>query len=164
MRGSMTRGMPSSFRISSSQSSVSRFIKSVREALVTSVTCSPVKFQISQESMVPNSRSPLSAFFRAPDTFSKIHLIFGPEKYVASGSPVFARRRSCPPCFASALQISSVRVSCQTMALWIGLPVRLSQTTVVSRWLVTPTATICSGTMRPRSSAVVITASIRSQI
>src|SRR2546423_14980365 len=34
--------------------------------------------------------------------------------------------------------MSMVRVSCQTMALCTGLPVFFSQTTVVSRWLVTP--------------------------
>jgi hypothetical protein len=33
-----------------------------------------------------------------------------------------------------------VRVSCQTTALWIGLPLERSHTTVVSRWFVTPTA------------------------
>ncbi|MNT90064.1 hypothetical protein D3C72_2308980 [compost metagenome] len=31
-----------------------------------------------------------------------------------------------------------MRRSCQTMALWIGLPVSRSQTTTVSRWLVMP--------------------------
>ncbi len=36
--------------------------------------------------------------------------------------------------------MSAVRVSCQTIALWMGLPERRSHTTVVSRWLVTPTA------------------------
>ena len=34
----------------------------------------------------------------------------------------------------------SVRVSCQTMALYQGRPVFGFQTTVVSRWLVTPIA------------------------
>ena len=38
------------------------------------------------------------------------------------------------------LQIRSVRVSCQTMALWTASPVVRSQTTVVSRWLVMPMA------------------------
>jgi hypothetical protein len=51
--------------------------------------------------MLPNSTSPLSAFARTPSTLSRIHLIFGPEKYVAIGSPVFARKRSCPPSEAS---------------------------------------------------------------
>ena len=33
-----------------------------------------------------------------------------------------------------------VRVSCQTIALYTGLPVFLSHTTAVSRWFVMPTA------------------------
>ena len=40
---------------------------------------------------------------------------------------------------------SAVRVSCQTMALCTGLPVCRSHTTVVSRWLVMPSPTTCSG-------------------
>jgi len=77
----------------------------------------PVRFQMHQVSMVPNRRSPASALARAPSTLSRIHLIFGPEKYVASGRPVFGRRRSEPPSAASAAQMSAVRVSCQTIAL-----------------------------------------------
>ena len=42
------------------------------------------------------------------------------------------------PARFSASQRSAVRRSCQTMALWIGLPVLRSHTTVVSRWLVMP--------------------------
>ena len=40
---------------------------------------------------------------------------------------------------------SAVRRSCQTMARWIGLPVRRSQTTQVSRWLVMPMAAMSLG-------------------
>ncbi len=36
--------------------------------------------------------------------------------------------------------MSEVRRHCQTMALAMGSPVSLSQTTVVSRWLVMPMA------------------------
>ena len=39
-------------------------------------------------------------------------------------------------------QYSEVRRHCQTMALYTGSPVALSQTTVVSRWLVMPMAAI----------------------
>ena len=42
--------------------------------------------------------------------------------------------------WSRALAIESVRVSCQTIALCRGRPVRLSQTMVVSRWLVMPRA------------------------
>ncbi len=72
-------------RISSSQSSVWRFIRRVRLAFVTSVMCAPpfgppVRFQITHVSMLPNSASPRSAASRTPCTLSRIHLIFGPEK------------------------------------------------------------------------------------
>ena len=62
------------------------------------------------------------------------------EKYVASGNPTRVRNRSTPPSFASASQMSCVRVSCQTMALPYGLPLSRSHATVVSRWFVMPMA------------------------
>ena len=53
----------------------------VRAALECSVTCRlpSVKFQISHVSMVPASRSPRSAFSRAPSTLSRIQAIFDAE-------------------------------------------------------------------------------------
>ena len=71
--------------ISSSHWRDFRSISMVRLAFVTSVMCSPpsvppVRFQISQVSMLPNSRSPDSAFSLAPSTLSRIQRIFGPEK------------------------------------------------------------------------------------
>ena len=70
-----------------------------------------------QVSMLPKRISPPSARSRTPSTLSRIHLIFGPEKYVAIGNPVFGRNRSWPPSDDSWLQIWSVRVSCHTIAL-----------------------------------------------
>ena len=52
------------------------------------------------------------------------------------------------PAPRSAAQASAVRRSCQTMALWIGLPVARSQTTVVSRWLVMPMPAMSLGARR----------------
>ena len=57
----------------------------VREALVGSVMCRPpsvppVMFQMTQVSMLPNTRLPASAFSRAPSTLSRIQRTFGPEK------------------------------------------------------------------------------------
>ncbi|CAM5238812.1 hypothetical protein STENM327S_01773 [Streptomyces tendae] len=46
-----------------------------------------------------------------------------------------------------------MRVSCQTMALWTGSPVFLSQTRVVSRWLVMPMALMSSRVMPAFSTA-----------
>jgi hypothetical protein len=62
-----------------------RFISIVREALVTSVTCRPpsgppVRFQISQESMVPKAISPRSARALRPGTLSSSQAALGPEK------------------------------------------------------------------------------------
>ncbi len=94
----------------------------VRLALVGSVTWTPpsvppVRFQISQESVLPKSASPASAASRTPSTFSRIHWILPPEKYVAGGSPARWRIRSPWPSRSSLLAIRSVRVSCHTIAL-----------------------------------------------
>ena len=93
-----------------------------------------------QVSMLPKASSPASARARAPSTLSRIQRTFGPEKYVAIGRPVLSRKRSWPPSAISSLQIWSVRVSCQTSALWMACPVERSHTTVVSRWFVMPMA------------------------
>ena len=52
--------------------------------------------------------------------------------------PVLSATAASCPAPRSAAQASAVRRSCQTMALWIGLPLTRSQTIVVSRWLVMP--------------------------
>jgi hypothetical protein len=58
----------------------------------------------------------------------------------------------------------SVRVSCQTIALYQGCPVFGFHTTVVSRWLVTPIAAR-SAPVRPAArSAPVITSFVRAAI
>ena len=139
--------MPIASRVAGSQASVRRSISIVRLALVTSVTWTPpfgppVRFQITHVSGVPKSRSPASARARAPGTLSRIQRILGPEKYVASGSPQEARKRSPPRSLAAAQpRISvSVRVSCHTIAFATALPVRRSQQIAGSRWFVTPTA------------------------
>ena len=90
--GSMDIGMPISAAMSASQESVSRSMSMVREALVTSVTCTPpstppVMFHSTHASVLPNASWPASALARAPSTLSRIQRIFGPEKYVARGRP-----------------------------------------------------------------------------
>ena len=94
----------------------------VRLALVGSVTCRPpsvppVRFQVTQESVLPKIASPRSAAARTPSTFSRIHCTLPPEKYVAGGRPAFCRMTSPLPSRSSAEAIRSVRVSCQTIAL-----------------------------------------------
>ena len=78
--GSIAIGIPMAAAISGSQARVSRRSSSVREALVTSVRCRPVRFQISQESMVPKRASPASPRRRRPGTSSSSQASFGPEK------------------------------------------------------------------------------------
>ena len=85
MFGSIRRGMPMMLRISSSQSSVRRFMSIVREALVTSVMCTPpsgppVSHHVTKVSTLPNMALPDSAAWRAPSTLSRIQRTFGPEK------------------------------------------------------------------------------------
>ena len=90
----------------------------VRDALVTSVKCSarsksfapPVRFQISQVSIVPASSSPFSARSRAFGTLSRIHAHFGAAGYELCKSPVLRRYFAASPSWF-------VRVSCHTMAL-----------------------------------------------
>ena len=57
-------------------------MKSVREALVTSVACTapPVSFQSNAESMVPKHTSPFSARFCAPCTWSSSQRTLVPLK------------------------------------------------------------------------------------
>ena len=59
---------------------------------------------------------------------------------------------------------SVVRRSCQTMALWIGWPDSASHRSVVSRWLVTPSAASSSAEMPASASAVWMTDLVLSQI
>ena len=74
--------MSSMRRSSSSQSLVWMLKSSVREALVSSVTCTrpSVRRQISQLSTVPKASSPRPAAARAPSTFSRIQATLVPEK------------------------------------------------------------------------------------
>src|SRR4030042_1156198 len=140
--GSIFLGMP---KICSSSLSHDRswiLNRRVLLALLTSVTyllpC--VSLQTSQVSTVPNASLPFSACSLAEGTLSSIHFIFVAEKYGSSTSPVFLRIMGSIPWFLSWSQIPAVRRSCQTIALYTGLPVSLSHTSVVSRWLVMPLA------------------------
>ena len=102
------------------------------------MTWEPVSCQMSHVSTVPNSSSPRSAFSRAPGTLSSTQRILVAEKYASISRPVADWMRSSSPRRFSSSQNSAVRRHCQTMALYTGRPVVLSQRMVVSRWLVTP--------------------------
>src|SRR2546430_8326006 len=53
-------------------------------------------FRSRNVSIFPKSSSPAAAFSFAPVTFCNSQRSFSPLKYVLSGSPVSARKRSCP--------------------------------------------------------------------
>ena len=114
----------------------------VLEALLTSVTWvfPPVRFQTSQESTVPKRSFPACAFCLAPGTFSRIQRILVPLKYASIIRPVFSLILSVSPAAFSESQYSEVLRSCQTIALWTGVPVSASHTMVVSLWFVMPIA------------------------
>jgi hypothetical protein len=169
MLGSIARGMPKKPSSSSSQSRVVRSMSIVRLALVTSVAWMPpsgppVRFHTTQVSGVPKRASPRSAAARRPSTFSSSHCTLPAEKYVAGGRPALRRITSPRPSASSALAIESVRVSCQTTALYQGRPVRRSHTMAVSRWLVTPIAARSLVARPALVSALPMTVCVRSQI
>jgi hypothetical protein len=62
---------------------------------------------------------------------------------------VRAETSSASPRARSSSQIGTLWRDCHTIARWIGAPLRRSQTTVVSRWLVIPSA----ATSAPRAPA-----------
>lgn len=65
-----------------------------------------------------------------------------PEKYESKIRPVFCLIKSVLPSSFNLSQYDDVLLSCHTIALYIGAPVFLFHTTVVSLWLVIPTAAI----------------------
>lgn len=117
----------------------------VREALVGSVTntsasAPPFKRYVNQESTVPKASRPSSYACLTFSTCFRSHNNFVDEGYVESGRPQRFWSLSAPSCLFNSCTILCVRVSVHTIELYSGSPVFLSQTQVVSRWLVMPTA------------------------
>ena len=127
----------------------------VREALVASISCRrpPVRCQSRRLSTVPAASSPASARALAPATLSSSQAILVAEKYGSSTKPVRSAIQALRSRCRS--QNSAVRRSCQTMAGPTPRPSDRSQTTVVSRWLVRPTAATRSALMPASESAKV---------
>ncbi len=136
----------------------------VREAFEGSVTCSPDRFQISHESIVPNTARPSRARSASPSTFLSSHSIFVPEKYGSSTRPVRSRTSDSTPAARNSSQRAAVRRSCHTIARCRGSPVAGSHTHTVSRWFVIPTACSSPGTTPASSSASPATACVTAQI
>ena len=167
--GSIAVGMPMSLRISGSQSRVSRSISMVRLALVTSVTWTPpltppVRFQMHQVSMLPKSRSPASALARGARDVVEDPLDLRPGEVGGQRQAGLGRKRSWPPSLASSLQMrvgAGVLPDDGVVDRLAGL---LSQTTAVSRWLVTPDRGDVRALMPAFCSAPLITSWQRVQI
>ncbi len=126
----------------------------VRLALVTSVanTAPPVRFQISQESIVPIARSSSTGMSRSV----RSHSILVPEKYGSSTRPVRSRTSGRAPAAVSSSQRCAVRRSCQTIAVPYGSPVDRFQASTVSRWLVMPIAAMFSTPTAASTSATTV--------
>ena len=109
-------------------------------AFVASVKwcCPLVSFQIKKVSTVPNNKLLDFWSFFEIFTFSKIHLILVAEKYGSINKPVFLLKIFSYFFCLSFSQYSWVLLSCQTIALYTGLPVFLFHRIVVSLWLVIP--------------------------
>src|SRR3954453_7185487 len=144
--GSVDMGTPNRSHNSPDHRSARMSNSIVRLALVTSVawTSPPVRFQISQESMVPSASSSSTGISRLDNSHSNLVA----EKYGSSTSPVVSRTSGKWPAARNASQRSAVRLSCQTIAVPYGFPVRRFQATTVPRWLVMP---IAATTSRPTS-------------
>ena len=80
---------------------------------------------------------------------SSSHCILVAEKYGSRTRPVRSLTRGRWPASAMARQAAAVRRSCHTMARCSGSPVRRSQATTVSRWLVMPMARATRPAGRP---------------
>ena len=111
----------------------------VRLALVASVvkTSPPVRFQISQASIVPSARSADTG--TSPSPQQPLELGAAEVRVEHEAGALRARGRARPAA-ASSSQRAAVRRSCHTMARPYGRPVARSQATTVSRWLVIPMA------------------------
>ena len=156
--GSEPGSTPSRSHSSSSQRRSRMSNRSVRDAFVKSVACSPVSLKTSQESIVPNAAS------RGTPPSLMSHSIFVPEKYGSSTRPVRSRTSGSWPASRSSSQRRAVRRSCQTIARCSGSPVSRSHATTVSRWFVIPMPASRPPFTPAESSASLATARVTSQI
>ena len=174
--GRQVSGMPNRFNESSSQVSPCMSRNMVRLALDTSVKCgtwpavlpeaSRHSWSISQASTFPNAISPRSARFLISWSakLSSIHSIFVAEKYGSMTRPVVDQTLGPWPASTSSPHLWAVRLSCHTIALAMGVPVRRSQATVVSRWTAIPMAAIDSLLPGARATASRATPMVASAI
>ena len=130
--------------------------KSVREALVASVTCSSPRVirAIRYESTVPMATRPFVTWAQCCGSFSAIHSAFVPLKYGSRRRPVRSEMNASCPSLRRRSHNGAVRRSCHTIALRGEPIVSRSHRHHVSRWLVIPTATTAARSMLSSASLV----------
>ena len=140
--GSIARGTSNSASTSGSQSRVCRLNNCVREAFVWSQACTdpPVRFHVSQLSMVPAHSSPFAARRRPSGSESSSQRILLAEKSGSIVRPVRCSSKGRAPLRRSSSQKGAVRRHCHTITGPSGAPVARSHTSTDSRWLLMPTA------------------------
>ena len=100
-----------------------------------------------QQEAVDGAEGELAGFrrrARAVDMVEQPGDLRGREIRIEQQPGALRRPAARGPARAAPRRRRAVRRSCQTMALWIGLPVARSQIMVVSRWLVMPIAAMFS--------------------
>src|SRR5665213_2724453 len=126
--GRSVRARPKIATASSDQPRLSRSSTMERDAVVTSVTNSPVRAWSSQVSVVVTTPSVVR--------LRRNQASFGAEKYGSSGSPEMAPSRSrCGPSW-SVTEVA--RRSCHDRAVVSGRPLGRSHASTVSPWLARP--------------------------
>ena len=102
---------------------------------------------------MPTAYRPCSTSAHVCGSFSASQTSLVPEKYGSSRSPVSSATRSSWPASRSRVQMSAVRRSCHTIARRGEPRVSRSQSRIVSRWLVMPTACQLGGVVRLQRGA-----------
>src|ERR1022692_966549 len=144
--GSIGAGTPNRSSSPGSQADAVRSYNIVRAAIDGSLTCAapPVRCQVSQQLMSPNSNSPAAALRRAPGTWSSSHRSLLALNAASSGSPVLDRMSASWPAARSWSQNPAARLSRQLIAGYTAVPVARSHTTNVS---------VCAASPIPATSA-----------
>ena len=142
IRGSIARGTPNSASSSSSQSSVARSTSSVREALVTSVTCTPAG-QAPDQPAVDGAEGQLAALgplARAGHVVEQPVDLGRREVRIEHQAGPFARPGPRAAAAQRGAALGGAPVLPDDGVAQSAPPVARSHSTVVSRWLVMPMA------------------------
>ena len=136
MSGSASGGTPNRSSRGGDHRAVLTSINWVREALPTSIRCSPVKRCTIHASTVPRHKSPREARVRSGSKRSSSHRAFVAENIGSSGRPLYFLTASAA--WAYSRHIGAVRWSCQLISGERVSPVSRSQSSKDSRWVLSP--------------------------